>query len=322
MRLGLAASGYAVWRSTRTFGVFASFPPTTPLMHIGIHVGSLLALAASLVVGCGAPSPKAPSQLTDESTRYLDTVFTATTRQAGVPYGASVSFGESAPSPRMLDIFTPKDDTATSRPALVWIHGGGFVSGTRTDGQIPRLAQSMALRGYVSVSISYRLRRPAAFSADPFSGIRDAVHDARAAVRWVRANSVQLGVDPQRIAVVGSSAGAITGLYAAYDDVWVEGQSGTPGVSSDVRAVVDFWGSLPGAADTIMESGEPPLLIFHGTEDTTVPYAEAQQLVARAGQVGVFQRLVTLQGQGHAAWNNVGLFEAEMTPFLYQYLVR
>jgi acetyl esterase/lipase len=180
----------------------------------------------------------------------------------------------------------------------------------------------MALRGYVSVSISYRLRRPADFNADQLGGIRDAVHDARAAVRWVRANSEQLGVDPQRIALVGSSAGAITALSAAYDDVLGEGASGSLGFSSDVRAVVDFWGSLPAAADSVMQSGEPPLLIFHGTQDTTVPYAEAQQLVARATQVGVFHKLVTLDGQGHAAWNNVGLFEAEMTPFLYQHLVR
>jgi acetyl esterase/lipase len=255
-----------------------------------------------------------------ENTRYVDTVFNAATTQTGITYGASVPAGGTSPAPLLLDLYTPTGDTASARPVLVWIHGGGFVSGTRTDGQIPRLARSMALRGYVSVSISYRLRSPTAFNADPMSGIRDAVHDARAAVRWVRANRSALKLDTARIAVVGSSAGGITALFAAYENAWGEGVSGNPGFSSDVAAVVSFWGSLPGAADSVMQAGEPPLLIFHGTEDMTVPYVEAQQLVARAAQVGVAHRLVTLTGQGHAAWNNVPLFEAEMTPFLSQQL--
>jgi acetyl esterase/lipase len=255
-----------------------------------------------------------------DDVRYVDSVFTATTTQTAIQYGASVPFGSASASPLLLDIYEPTGDTASARPVLVWIHGGGFVSGTRTDGQIPRLARSMALRGYVSVSISYRLRSPAAFNADQVGGIRDAVHDARAAVRWVRANSAARRFDASRIAVLGSSAGAITGLFAAYEDAWGEGSSGSPGFSSDFKAIVDFWGSLPGTADSVMQAGEPPLLIFHGTLDTTVPYTEAQELVARAVQVGLTHRLVTLSGQGHAAWNNVPLFEAELTPFLYQHL--
>ncbi len=277
----------------------------------------LLMLAA--FVGCES-SPVDPREATGENARYLDTVFTATTTQTGIQYGASVPFGSTSASPLLLDLYAPTGDTTSARPVLIWIHGGGFVSGTRTDGQIPRLARSMALRGYVSVSISYRLRSPSAFNADQMGGIRDAVHDARAAVRWVRANSTARQFDPTRIVVIGSSAGAITSLFAAYDDAWGEGASGSPGFSSAFNAVVDFWGSLPGAADTLMQAAEPPLLIFHGTLDATVPFAEAQELVARASQVSVSHRLVTLTGQGHAAWNNVPLFESELTPFLYQQL--
>lgn len=279
------------------------------------------AIAALPAAGC-SESARVPLEAAGPAVRFRDTVFTATTTQAGIQYGASVPVGGSLPAPLLLDLYEPAGDTASMRPTLVWIHGGGFVSGTRTDGQIPRLARSMALRGYVSVSISYRLRTPAAFNADPSGGIRDAVHDARAAVRWVRANSAAFRLDPARIAFVGSSAGGITALFGAYEDAWGEGTSGTPGYPSNVRAVVDFWGMLPGAADSLMQAGHPPLLIFHGTEDTTVPYAEAQQLVARATQVGVPHRLVTLTGQGHAAWNNVLLFESEMSPFLLQHLVR
>lgn len=284
----------------------------------------LLALTATLAavsaIGC-SESARGPLDAAGPAVRFRDTVFTATTTQTGIQYGASVPFGGSAATPLLLDLYEPAGDTATARPTLVWIHGGGFVSGTRTDGQIPRLARSMALRGYVSVSISYRLRTPAAFSADQTGGVRDAVHDARAAVRWVRANSAALRLDTARIAFVGSSAGAITALFGAYESTWGEGTSGSPGFSSNVRAVVDFWGSLPGGADSLMQAGEPPLLIFHGTEDATVPFVEAQQLVARATQVGIPHRLVPLTGQGHAAWNNVLLFESEMSPFLFQHLI-
>lgn len=280
----------------------------------------LAASALVCTVAC-AESVGVPPKGAGPAVRYRDTVFTATTTQTNIPYGASVPFGASAPAPLLLDLYTPAGDTASSRPTLVWIHGGGFVSGTRTDGQIPRLARSMALRGYVSVSISYRLRTPAAFNADPTGAIRDAVHDARAAVRWVRANATALRLDPARIAFAGSSAGGITALFGAYERAWGDGTSGSPGYRSDVRTVVDFWGSLPGAADSVMQAGGPPLLIFHGTADTTVPYVEAEQLVARALQVGLPHRLVTLTGQGHAAWNNVPLFETEMSTFLFARLV-
>jgi acetyl esterase/lipase len=284
-------------------------------------VSALVAIAAVVACASCESSPAAPGDDPPGQTRYLDSVFTSATTQLGVQYGASVPFGGASATPLLLDLYEPAGDVAAARPVLVWIHGGGFVSGTRTDGQIPRLARSMALRGYVSVSISYRLRTPAAFNADQMGGIRDAVHDARAAVRWLRANATALRIDPARIAFAGSSAGGITVLYAAYEDVWGEGTSGNPGFSSEVRTVVDFWGMLPEAADSVMDAGEAPLLIFHGTEDTTVPYAEGQQLAARATAVGIPHRLVTLTGQGHAAWNNVLLFETEMTPFLYERLI-
>lgn len=287
---------------------------TSRLRAIAATVAALSALACS-------ESARVPVEADGSAVRFRDTVFAATTAQTGIQYGAAVPFGGSLPTPLLLDLYEPAGDTASARPTLVWIHGGGFVSGTRTDGQIPRLARSMALRGYVSVSISYRLRTPAAFNADPTSGIRDAVHDARAAVRWLRANSTALRLDTARIAFVGSSAGGITALFGTYEDDWGEGSSGSPGYSSSVRAVVNFWGMLPEGADSVMQAGEPPLLIFHGTEDATVPYSEAQQLVARATEVGIPHRLVTLAGQGHAAWNNVLLFESEMGPFLFQRLI-
>lgn len=270
--------------------------------------------------GCDE-APVVPDDAPLGATRFLGTVFAVATTQTGIQYGASVPFGGTSAAPLLLDLYAPAGDTASARPVLVWIHGGGFVSGIRTDGRIARLAQSSR-----TARVRQRVDQLSApftsrVQLDPMSAIRDAVHDARAAVRWVRANSGALRLDPARIAFVGSSAGGVTALFGAYEETWGEGASGNPGFSSEVRVVVDFWGMLPDGADSVMQAGEPPLLIFHGTEDATVPYAEAEQLVARAVQVGIPHRFVTLAGQGHAAWNNVSLFETEMSSFLYQHLI-
>ena len=85
--------------------------------------------------------------------------------------------------------------------------------------------------------------------------------------------------------------------------------------------MIDFWGSLPGDRDAEMEAGEPPLLIFHGTEDATVPFSEAEELVARAEEVGIEYGFFPLKGQGHGAWDNEVLFETVIAQALYRNVV-
>jgi acetyl esterase/lipase len=253
--------------------------------------------------------------------RYLDEVFTGIDETPGIAYGSAVWFGDTDRTPLTLNLFEPAGDTEQARAALVWIHGGGFVAGSASQTQITAVAEAFTRRGYVCVSINYRLRTAAEFSDQPTDTIRDAVHDGRAAVRWMRANAATYRIDPDRIGIGGGSAGAITSLGVAYADQFGEGDSGSAGFSSDVRAVVDFWGSLPGANDTMMEAGEAPLIIIHGTEDVTVPYAEAEELVARAQEVGVPYSFHPLQGQGHGAWGNQEQFAEWIPPFLYEHVI-
>lgn len=127
--------------------------------------------------------------------------------------------------------------TVAGAPAVLWIHGGGWEAGSRTefppvlDGMYRRFAED----GYVVVSIDYRLSREAPFPA--------CLHDAKAAVRWIRANAADLGVDPDRIAVWGESAGghlaAMIGLTG--DVAELEGDVGTVGPSSAVAAAVPWY---------------------------------------------------------------------------------
>ena len=239
---------------------------------------------AVLLAACGGAASAATDPVAGDG-RYRTPVFTAATTTTALAYGASVPFGGSTAAPLRLDLYEPAGDTAAARPVLVWIHGGGFVSGTRTDGQIPTLARALALRGYVSVSISYRLRTPVQVAADPTGTIRDAVHDARAAVRWVRANGRAYRLDTARVALVGSSAGAITALVSTYDQSLGEGASGSPGFSSRVRTVVDFWGE-PAAGRRHAAAGgraAAPDLSRDGRHDGPVRRGRA---AGRAGDAG------------------------------------
>lgn len=248
--------------------------------------------------------------------RYLDPVFGELTEIRNVEYGSAPGADGRAMSLR-LDLYAPAADPIDSRPALIWIHGGGFVSGSKTNAQFVELARRFARRGYVSASIDYRLATSARFAADPASAMRNAMHDARAAVRYLRANAALLGVDPERIAIGGGSAGAYTALLVAYEED--EGSSGSPGYSSEVSAVVDLWGALPDLE--AMEPGEAPLLIVHGSEDRTVPYARGVALVARAEQVGVPYEFHPLVGAGHAPWQSIDDIDRWSATFLYRHAI-
>lgn len=126
-----------------------------------------------------------------------------------------------------LDLFRPKYVTKPL-PAIVCIHGGGWQSGNRLNHG--HLAKALAARGFVAVSISYRLSGEATFPAQ--------IHDAKAAVRWLRANAKQWGIDPDAIGATGLSAGGnLTALLATSGGVdSLEGEGGNANFSSAIQA--------------------------------------------------------------------------------------
>lgn len=102
-----------------------------------------------------------------------------------------------------LDIVRPRDNSGAPRPAVVCIHGGGFRAGARQS-YLP-LCIKLAQRGYVVATVTYRLAPKFQFPAP--------VHDVKAAIRWLRANAVRFGIDPDRIGVTGGSAGGRLALF-------------------------------------------------------------------------------------------------------------
>jgi acetyl esterase/lipase len=237
-------------------------------------------------------------------------------------------YGEAGGEALLLDYLAPETRPGAALPALVWIHGGGWEAGDKRAGFAESLGPVMARAGFVSFSINYRLSDQATFPAQ--------LHDVKAAVRWVRANADDLGVDPEHIGVWGHSAGGhLAALLGTTGDLpELEGASGSPGVSSRVQAVIavspptDFleipagWphveprratsklvggplekrGELVRMANPIthIRPGTPPFLIVHGEEDAVVPVQQAVTLYEALVASGSEATLVLLPEADHS----------------------
>src|SRR5687767_6513415 len=148
--------------------------------------------------------------------RFIDKVFGQAHQTRDIVYAVAPDLVTGQPVNLLLDVYQPVGDSSTNRPVVIWVHGGGFATGSKAN--TARVAYEYAQRGYVTLSINYRLdpgNQCDGAATDPAEIARcnraklAAQHDAQAVVRWVRANAGALGVDPGRIAIGGFSAGAV-----------------------------------------------------------------------------------------------------------------
>ncbi len=283
-------------------------PPTPPRRRThrtAVAVAALLLLAAGSVVTLPGHAEAAPA-------RYRERVFDEVTVTSDLEYGRAVN-GDGAEVVLVLDLYEPTGDTLTDRPAIVWAHGGGFGGGNKTDDQAAELARHFAHLGYVTASISYRLKPDGGCSGaggvspDCIAAAERAIADGQAAVRWLRANADTHGIDPTRIGFGGISAGAIiaTGVGLTAD---TPAPGSTPGPSSAVSAFASVSGGLP--PGPFATADDAPGILFGGTADDIVPYAWSRDTAAALTDVGVAADLVTFEGAGHVPWGDHG---AEMT---------
>jgi acetyl esterase/lipase len=180
--------------------------------------------------------------------------------------------------------------------------------------------------GYTNVSANYRLTSQGLWPAQ--------IHDTKAAIRWVRANAAKIGIDENRIAVAGYSAGGLLSLLAAGTNgvAELEGNVGTPGVSSKVQAGIGvyplasasgnlFPATLTGDDRTkAMQAASPttyigkdfaPTIFIHGTADTTVPMTSSIDFFTKLQAAGVPTALTLIQGAAHA-FDNAALDAVEV----------
>ncbi|MBJ7471196.1 MAG: alpha/beta hydrolase [Solirubrobacteraceae bacterium] len=260
----------------------------------------LLAALLSVVVlsGCTVPAPKGEGPL-----RYRDQVFTAVTETPNLQYGEAPD-AAGVPQKLFLDLYEPAGDTAAKRPAMVWVHGGGFKIGTRKDPMMVELSRRFARRGYVVVSISYRLLAAEICGGEESTeaclpAALKAADDQRAAVRYLRKRAAELRIDPDRIGAGGASAGAISSILVGAAPN-IAGNSGNPGFSNAVKAVVSISGGLP--YDGVFGPGDAPVLFWHGTADTVVPFEWAQNNVEYMADNEPLGFLRYVNGAGHVPW--------------------
>jgi acetyl esterase/lipase len=233
---------------------------------------------------------------------------------------------------QMLDLYLPKKTNGEKPPPLViWIHGGAWRSGGKEYARL--LGEVVATGDFIGAAINYRLSDEAIWPAQ--------IHDCKAAIRWLRAHAQQHGYDPERIAVIGSSAGghlaAMLGVTCGEEAL--EGSLGKHGdQSSDVATVVNFFGPadfltmqeppttedhnaasspesrlIGGAIQqhpekaraasplTYVSAGDRPILIIHGTRDLLVPYSQSVRFEKALEAAGVATTLITVEGGGHGS---------------------
>jgi acetyl esterase/lipase len=179
----------------------------------------------------------------------------------------------------LLDLYRHRTAPAGA-PVLIHFHGGYYTTGHKDSQSLP-LLHRLAARGWVTISANYRLR--------PEAGFEDHLHDAKRVIAWVRTHGRAYGIDPGRIVLSGSSAGAHMSALAALTPGHPRFQQGFADVDTSVSAVVGLGGYYGSYFDGDPDSdplahahaGAPPFLIVHGGNDTVVPAAGAREFAER-----------------------------------------
>jgi acetyl esterase/lipase len=278
------------------------FPRKRGFLLLGI-----LFLSAIFLVAQPRPGPPAPA-------------VTTTAQAADAASIPDLAYAVQGGEKLLLDIYLPPEPGSRPRPAIVLIHGGGWTSFDK--GTMRRMASFLARSGFVAVAVNYRLLQG---SQNRWPAQLD---DVQRAVRWVRANASKYNIDASHIGAFGHSAGAQLASLLGMEETRDNSDVALAGYSSRVQAVVDVSGPTDflvphdadgdaglanlfgGGRDKIpevwrdaspvfhVEKSNAPFLIVHGTGDSQVPIAQAQELNDKLQQAGVSVSFVKLD-DGH-----------------------
>lgn len=229
-----------------------------------------------------------------------------------------VVFGTGGGRELRCNIYHPPQP-GPERPAVLLIHGGGWARGDRS--QLHGYGILVGRLGYVCVATEYRLSGEATWPAQ--------LHDVKAALRWLRANAGRLGVDPQKIAVWGNSAGGHLALMLAgtQDAPDLEGDGGNAGAGTAVAACVAFYApsqlyvpdqplhdelrhlfgrhagpEVARRASPVEYAAKsfPPTVLFTGNKDELVPYEASFRMYRALTDAGARAELHVYDGAPHA----------------------
>jgi acetyl esterase/lipase len=248
----------------------------------------------------------------------------------GVAYHPDLVYGSGGKEKLLLDLARPRKGSGPF-PAVLVLHGGAWIMGSRKS-TVPMILE-LARHGYVAVSASYRLAPGHRYPAQ--------LHDAKCAVRWLRANAARYRIDPERVAVLGYSAGGhlacLLGTTAGRGDL--EGTGGHAGHSSQVQLVVAYYPvtdlgrlrkSFPhalvlkpflGSSSARACAGASPIshagrwsaatLLIHGTADLLVPFEQSQVFERKLREAGAYVKLHAIEKAGHGFGSGPGEHDRE-----------
>jgi acetyl esterase/lipase len=223
------------------------------------------------------------------------------------PDAANVRYAEKRPeltvrdpaSDRLLDVYLPRTEKPRSGyPCVMFIHGGGFKSGSkRSGGKLNPVCLELLENGIAVVSINYYLVRKHSKSKtrDMNKEVRIAAEDAELAMKWIAEHAGKYGFDLSRFAICGGSAGARTCFELAYV------RTSQP---PKIRAVVDLWGVMVDPEK--IRGGTPPALIIHGDKDRICDISRAYAIKRRLDRLKVPNRMIVMTGRGHSQYREVG----------------
>ena len=261
---------------------------------------------------------------------------------ADVTIEEGVLFGTGGGRDLLCDIYTPEVPNGVG---VLVLYGGGWVRGDRS--QMREHSLLLAGEGFTAVAGEYRLNGESPWPAQ--------IHDVKAAIRWMRANSERLSIDPDKIALQGSSSGAHLSMLAAGTPGLpeFEGDGGNPGVSTEVNAVIGYYtptllftgddrpsGASPASALMLDQATEelaaaasplthvgpdyPPAFMLHGTVDKVVPVTATLRMNTALNAAGAASEIHIYPGLPHGFANHPGVIarsQSEVALFLQRHLV-
>jgi predicted esterase len=250
--------------------------------------------------------------------------------------GSINNSGTSSTKNLLMDVYhPPKFDVATRYPAVICIHGGGFKTGDKRDPNLLKLVGDITENHFVCFSINYRLRDddpPAPISfllgTNLTSFIHAAIVDTKCAIRHIVKNAEKYNIDPDKIFVLGESAGAIAGNGAALtkEDEYVLDKLRAPkqdvnnyDVTYNAKGVISLWGNGFLCLNNITKDS-PPILIIHGTKDVEMgaSYLDSLALYSKYNFENAKYTWVPIVGAKHGPWDKHDLIRDNCLKFLLE----
>ncbi|MBK7124551.1 MAG: alpha/beta hydrolase [Dehalococcoidia bacterium] len=277
--------------------------------------------AVTATPGTGAPSATSAAALSAPSG---DAPATRGPRPGAAVPDETVTFCEPVDGVELqMDVYYPDGHTSTGEaPAVVYVHGGGWTSGSRSQGEGTRYILSLLQEGFVVFAVDYRLSPEYLFPAH--------IQDVQCGIRHIRANADEYGIDPDRIGAIGGSAGGqLVNLLGTAEDGDFDLVGGYEGYSSEVSVVVSMFGASDfsdpnmaghnaahtrvfGSADPNSEelqaasavnyisSDDADFLLLHGEEDPVVPISQSEIFEAALATAGVDVTFIRVEHAGHS----------------------